>query len=493
MKNPFKYSGCVFKKNSQSEAVFVERLKIVRTIDKLLQQGEYVQVVGPHQSGRTTLAMNLIDKWIPEDSSRQNIIPMLISCEPLIDATPERFIQMMLGRFHRVFNEGIPDKKGKKIKSILENNYPETFLDLYSLLVKIGNELKKAKQYSHFIFLVDEIEAMPDDLVIDVLRFFRNLFSHYADRRWDSPYRVITFTTRDLSHWKLKRSSPYNISNVVKLEPFDREEFDTMLDKDHVGKMLPNMIFDESAKKRIMIESGGYPYFIQRLCHILVEKHSQDDKEAVSVDSKEVFEAVLKIFGTGDSNLQNIYQEMPLKSNAWQLCKRLVSGHKELYAANDQAIMKLVELGIVTDRKRYCHLSNRLYKRQILKRTFDQEYQTRLESFPDDKLLLLNISCLQEILLHAEIRRLIFVKMEQGMPKESDKISADLLAYLDGILKGIDPDLKDKGPSLDMEEVDAYINYYDLESVDREQLLSLLINVFSLSRNTDSPVFPFPM
>lgn len=156
-----------------------------------------------------------------------------------------------------------------------------------------------------------------------------------------------------------------------------------------------------------------------------------------------------------------------------------------MFAANSPPIKKLVELGIVSDVEHYCHISTRLYQRQILKRYFHQEYQTVIEPFPDNEQLLLNISCLQEILLNGEIKRLIFMKVINDIVPGSEEIPDDLLNYLDEIIKN-------KGPNLDMDEIRTYTDYYKMESVtDRDALLSLLLKVFNgWFRNTGGSTNP---
>jgi hypothetical protein len=207
-----------------------------------------------------------------------------------------------------------------------------------------------------------------------------------------------------------------------------------------------------------------------------VERCRPKNNKKVSVDSKEVFKAVLGIFKEGDDNLQNIYQDAPPESNEWRLCKKLTAGHQETYFANDPPTNKLVELGIVIDVDGYCQISSRLYKRQILKISFDQEYQTVVDSFPDNEQLLLHISCFQEILLNDRIRQLIFDRIEDLLRDESqteEEITAKLPDYLDRLLKDEDLDL-------DMEEILAFIDYYNIKDgiEDRKAALSLLIKAF---------------
>jgi len=117
----------------------------------------------------------------------------------------------------------------------VDRGVPKTFLDLYLQLCALGDAIKQSEEYSALVIIVDEIEALSDGLAREVLVFFRGLFSHYAERRWESPYRVVIVTTRDVAYLKLGNTSPYNVSHLVRLPPFARDELDTMLDREHAG------------------------------------------------------------------------------------------------------------------------------------------------------------------------------------------------------------------------------------------------------------------
>jgi len=461
--NPFRFSGPLVKDDPVCGSTFVERTSITNVILKFVQQGEYVQIVGPHQSGRTTLALDLLtDTLSPDNDLSPRYIPVLISCEALMDACREGFVQTVLMRLKRVLKEYIKEEESQSVRSLLEDRIPNTLLDLHWLLVACGDELMNSTRYSAFIFLIDEIEALPDNMVVDVLRFFRSLFNHYVERHWESPYRVIILTTQDLAYWKLGRSSPYNVANVIKLEPFYRQELDVMLDDEHAGKKLKSIAFDESARQGIYRESGGHPYFIQRLCHILVKRYSAETDQVI-LSGKEVTKAVLEVFEEGDKSLQGLYGKAPAGSEEWQLCKRLVAGHREPFEADNPTIYKMVEVGAISDVNHCCQISTNLYERQILKRYFREEFTQIRESLTEKERLLLHVSCLQEILLNGKIRQLVLSKIgDRSQGKSIDPNEEDIIAELSGSLEKW---LSEMDISPDMEEIAAYVDYYDIEEV----------------------------
>lgn len=474
MHNPFRYSGPIVRDDPGSGVSYVERTTQCQAILRHIQQGDFVQIVGPHQSGKTTLAIDLISRLVPKPEAMKSPIPVLVSCEALVDACRESFVKTILVRLRRVMKEYLTKNTHAKLLDILAAPTPKTILDIHDFLVTFGDELRQSTEFSEIVIFLDEIESLPSDLGVDVLRLFRALFHYYAERRWESPYRVIILTTSDLSYWHLGASSPYNISNIVRLEPFSSEELDTMLDENHIGQAVDNVIFSSSSRMRIYKETGGHPYLIQRLCHILIERIQPKPGQVVLTDN-DIISGVLELFEKGDKNLRGTYSEVPAESEEWLLCKRLAAGQREPFEADNPVIRNLAQEGVISDVDHYCKISAGIYERQILKRYFRESFMQNEESFADKERLLLHVSCLQKILLNGNIRQIVFARIEDLMLNDSqtvDNTAAELSCYLDSILKERESDF-------DIDEIRTYIDYYNMERIEgRKDVLLILVKAF---------------
>jgi hypothetical protein len=470
MINPFRYSGPIVREDEASGLSLVDRTAVRQKTFRHIQQGDYVQIVGPHQSGRTTLAIDLIDKMGAMASS----IPVLVSCESLVGATPEAFIKATVSRLRRVMKEYLNEDEHVELYNILAAPVPKTILGIHDLLVKLGDELQQSTEFSEIIVFIDEIEGLPEKLIEDVLRLFRALFHHYAERRWEAPYRIVIMTTRDLSSLPLGSGSPYNMSNTISLEPFSLHELDILLDMDHVGKVLQNLRFSDACKLRIHRETGGHPYLVQRLCHILVEGRLSET-DPLDLTERDIIEGVLDLFQTRDKNLRNLYSEAPDGSEEWQLYGRIVAGQREPFEADNPAIGNLARLGAISNVDHYCKISAKIYERQILKRHFWPVFGQIAESFGERERLLLHVSCVQKLLFNHEIERLVLAKIEDLMGDDNtkeDEIPAELWAYLDR-------ELKKQRLDLDMEEILTFMDYYKLKRVkNRKEVILILLTAF---------------
>jgi hypothetical protein len=470
MVNPFRYSGPIVREDEKCGVSLVDRTSVCQKALRHIQQGDYVHIIGPHQSGRTTLAIDLIGKIGTMTSS----IPVLVSCESLVDACREGFVKTTVSRLRRVMKEYLTEDTDVELHKMLAVPPPKTILDMHDLLVAFGDELQRSTEFSETIIFVDEIEGLPDNLVEDVLRLFRGLFHSYAERRWEAPYRVIILTTRDLSCWDLGESSPYNMSNGISLDPFSPEEVNALLDENHVGKVLRNVEFSDSSKLRIHLETGGHPYLVQRLCHILIERRLGETAPVV-LQERDVIEGVMDLFQTRDKNLRNLYSEAPFASEEWQLYGRLAAGQREPFEADNPAVGKLARLGAISNVEHYCQISSRIYERQILRRHFRESFRQTADSLTERERLLLHVWCMQKILLNHEIEQLVLDKIGDLMGDEN-KAKGEIPAELSGYL---DRELKKRKLNLDMKEVRVFTDYYKLKRTrNRKEVILILLKAF---------------
>jgi hypothetical protein len=471
MESPFRFSGSIVRNDPVSGVTFVERKGLVSHVFQLLEAGEYVQIVGPNQSGRTTLAISMLHD-LQSEGTIKFYIPVLINCGALPDACSIGFIRTLIRRLREVSKEVLQGDEYAALRSILEQNTPNAMWELHEVIINCGHKLPEGEA---FVIMLDELETMPEELIKDVLCFFRGLFTFYSPRRWVAPYRVIIFTTHDVSYWKLKKGSPFNVSNVVHLTAFSQLEFENMLDNQHAGGKIAPLSFSDDAKNIIYHESGGRPCLLQRLCHCIVSNYSQPTHEAI-IGKKEAFRAIFKIFEMGDKSLKMITQDIQTNQSSWRVCKELTSGRKVPYES-DYPIDELSELGVIENVSHFCEIPVNLYKRQIVKRRFVEEIQPLVKDFTDEELLLLRIHCIQKILLNSEARKAIFAKLEYlGYRKNGSYTEMTVSPEISKIVNEV---LSEQKLLLDTEEIETFITYYDYENVPEiDEIIKLLSKCF---------------
>jgi hypothetical protein len=473
MQNPFFCDGPIAEGHPLSGSTLVTRAGVTSAILERLHAGGYIQVVGPSQSGRTTLALDLLGKLRPPCLGN-SYIPVLLSCGRLPDARVKGFTRFVIRRFREVIANGakhFADKAYDQVRSILRNANPETMSELNEVLADCGSQMPGGEV---FVLIFDEFQAMPRELTIEVLRSLRGLYGSYT-KHWLSPYRVVILNTHDVSHWKLDEGSPFNVSSIVSLPPFSRQEFDMMLDDQHAGSKLVGVSFSTEARETIYKESGGRPYFLQRLCHAIVSNALHLGSPIV-FGKQDVTRGVLEVFEEGDKNLKVLRREIRADSVMKNLCRSLVHNLKVPFQS-DYPIDTLSELGVIADADHFCSLPVRLYERDIVNTCFAEDFSQVGEILTEEELLLVRSFWIQKAILSTHAQQMIRSRLV-SLKTERNPTYQDILHCA---TKATGELLKRNVISLDFSEVRTYAEYYRLKEIPDKAIIHLLGKAFVAS------------
>ncbi|HUW61611.1 MAG TPA: hypothetical protein VMZ06_11435 [Candidatus Bathyarchaeia archaeon] len=465
--NPFWCSGPVYAKEHKS---CVWRKGVIEKITRYLKEGKYVQLIGPHQSGRTTLAIQLCEHL--GGKRELALMPVLISCGGLPSENQEAFAATLAERLQEVADAFLTARHAKNVNTRLQDPVRKDLYDLYKALRDVGSEVVRPRA---FVLVIDELETLSDTTVCDVLSFFRGLFENYAAERDVAPYRVVILPTRDMQRWDLKGRSPFNIAEALSLERFSKDEFETFFDDDHVGGM-PDKVpsFSGEARAVIFRESGGNPYFVQRICHAMVERakdlHRRDDLSA-----KDALYACIVLFEHGDEKMKRLNHDILSDSEEWSLCEKLVSGLQVAYRGVQTEVDRLAELGVVYDKEGFCDIPIGLYRRRLINRCYNERYPGLDFFFDDQERLLLSYSPTQAAVLNASVSRVIEENLASieaaSEPGEREK---KILAIVEALAK-------DGTLEIDLKEVNAFLEYYGKDPLPNiDELLRLIAKWFNI-------------
>lgn len=447
MSNLFWFTGAL--RGGPEQLSCVERRDFVSEILRRLDNGEYVQIIGPHQSGRSTVAVQL-DTYI-RTKRKDEYYPVLLSGESMANAQLDTFAHVLLARMCKEASTLLPPAFSENL--IPRNGSCQAF-ELSRALMRIGEDVA-SNEHAAFIIVIDEITSMQNTTVIDVLSVFRGLFERYSADRLNAPFRVVVVATRDLQRWRLANRSPFNISRALEIPPFSPEEFATLLDNDHVGKALHDLSFGADARRTVFHESGGNAYFIQRLCHAMVEGATGGPRP-LELTHKDAIRAVLSLFEGPDENLKSLNQEIPPDSPEWALCRKLACGMRILYRGVQTETDRLAELGVLVDKDGYCHIPVNLYRRRIIGRAYNESYSDYDYLFEDDdERFLLGLSSIQALLLNVHVRHALREHVREFREPATDA------ARTEGVFRVLGALAHERKLTLALEEVKIFLEFYN--------------------------------
>lgn len=323
--NPFRFSGPV----TDADAV-IPRGTALEAVNLYLSRNEYVSVLAPRQSGKTTFLASLgqlHNNYVYVDFAG-------FQCDRLRDVV------------HRLGSE-----------AGLENGAAGTGL--------LGECLDAVMRSRKVVFLLDEVCAMGRVAV----EFFRALRAYHGARVVGKrPFHLFVvadsidpfeITLRDNSV-----ISPYNIAHEVYLEDFSREEVRSFVRRLSRGR-IPGACMD-----RVFEYTQGQPYLMQFLCSHLYGLPA-------AVARKQAGELATLMAGSRvdkSANVQTLLRRIeasPADSRPeMQVLASLLAGKDEPFNLLKEAVKKLyLEYGCIRNERDCCVIRNPIYRWVLESRT----------------------------------------------------------------------------------------------------------------------------
>lgn len=314
----------------------VDPLKRLEQVEGLIRKGYYFTLHAPRQTGKTTYLHALARKLN-------------------IDG---KYIALVVS-FERAGYKGISVEKANE--TLIRNVYDaaEWFLDkAYRPENPTNNEYLDLKHYlgiwaknqeKPIVLLVDEIDALLDEVLISILRQFRDGYQVRPDR---FPYSVVLVGLRDVRDYKanlrdenesLGTASPFNVkSDSIFLSNFSRKDVFKLLDQ-HTQET--GQVFPDKVKEEIFRLSSGQPWLTNALANqmavkILKEDYTQPITMELAVEAKK--QLILR----RDTHLDSLVDKLKEKRVKYIL-QSIINGERIIFDILDDDIAYVRDLGIV--------------------------------------------------------------------------------------------------------------------------------------------------
>jgi len=418
--NPFYFRGPLNPDDPSCPSTMIWREDLLKELLEDVYKTRYFLILGPRQTGKTTLAYQLSYRL---QENVRNIV-CFIECGALGGATESNVVDSIYSKVFQKFIDKASEPENKGLLDCLDSikNYPkpQTFYELYTFLDKV---LINAVGLNRIILILDEIEAISQENLINVLSMFRAIFNSYHDRREDPRYCVIMVTTRNLTALDLGYGSPYNIAEIRNVRNFSPEQVREMLNKEHISIEISNA-FTEKAIEYLIEESNGQPYLVQRICARAVDWYIE--RKIKKIDKSDIIKSILHMFEFSDRNLRIILNTVEDKDNPEleSFCKDLLRGEMIPFERVLPSINRLYEAGVIKEaskERRLCDFGNKIYERLFLNRYFDDILGLKGKYLLRDATLFLRSSEIQRVILNEEIRKSIEDRISMPIKKGNEK------------------------------------------------------------------------
>jgi hypothetical protein len=212
----------------------------------------------------------------------------------------------------------------------------------------------------HMLLMLDEFEELEasvrrGDLDASVFSFLRHVIQHYEN------LSVIFCGTHRLEelasdYWNVL----FNISLYRKISLLDRPEALRLIQEPVVEF---GMRYDDLALDKIWRVTAGHPYFLQLMCHSLVNRHNKTQRPYVTVT--DVNAALDEILASGEAHFVYLWNEA---TSTEKLALTALSrmGPQSGYTTASDVADYLVDRGVPTNRQALSEALHRLALRDVL-------------------------------------------------------------------------------------------------------------------------------
>ncbi|MCK4760850.1 MAG: ATP-binding protein, partial [Candidatus Aminicenantes bacterium] len=305
-------------------------------VEKLIDKKLYFTIHAPRQTGKTTYLHALAAKLNKE--KKYIALPVSFEQAGYDSITVEKANETLINSVYRAAEIQLPEKErpanpeGKKILNL--NSY-------------FGDWAQT--QAKPIVLLIDEIDALLDDVFVAVLRQLRDGFQYRPE---NFPSSIVLVGLRDVRDYKAKirsevqswgSGSPFNIkSDSLLLKNFTEQEVHELLEK-HTADT--GQVFPADVKDEIYRLSGGQPWLTNALADQVVSRILDDDYTR-PITMELVFQAKQNLILRRDTHLDSLVDKLK-EERVKGIVQSIINGDTLLYDVMDDDILYVRDLGIV--------------------------------------------------------------------------------------------------------------------------------------------------
>lgn len=327
-----------------------------QNIKTMVDRGRYFSIFAPRQSGKTTYLENFCRK-LEKDPT---YVPIILSFQAYKNLDSQRFYQqvqkdlyMQLTR--RLDEVNCPEKN--VVKAYL-GSHPLTDHIAFSELFETLNQIMECKK---IIIFIDEFDGIPLGELENFLTTLRELYQKYKKDTNKALYSVGLVGIRNITKLIVGGVSPFNIADQVKLPPFSLKNVRDLYAQYTEETHQP---FTQEAVKKILEETGGQPWLVNRLGTILTVDIKPETTDPIVAEDVEA--SIRYLLKERNSHFDNLLEKAKLYKETFV---QIIFNGVE-YNPDDEDQSWLEQYGLIKEKNYKAVAANPIYEKRFLKAFF---------------------------------------------------------------------------------------------------------------------------
>jgi hypothetical protein len=342
------------------ENYFVKREHELKDFLQRVEQGKYIVIFAPRQTGKTTFfyqALSILE-------NDPTYIPIPLNFEVYSEDEPERFYQLVGERIIRRVEErlqvfDIPDRDiiyaWLSTQKIIDHHSFGQFFESFH------RKLPNRKN----ILIIDEFDGIPQKAIRGFLHVLRQI---YHEKKLNPSHNYIhsvgivgvkSIAQLDFDH----TVSPFNIQDQFAIENFTIEQIAELYGQytEEVGQPFAPEVIEAVHQK-----TAGQPFLVNRLGQILTEELNVPKEKEITMNH--FYDAYARILKEDNTHFQHVRRNIRRKDKFKIILNRILLDEREVYFnINDSCISELATYGLVREENELCIIDNPIYQEIIIK------------------------------------------------------------------------------------------------------------------------------
>jgi hypothetical protein len=308
--------------------------------DLQLDPPEFISIVAPCQNGKTTLAKQLENRI---DDRHPELLCIYIGMRSLgpapgDDVIARHIFAALLDGLQYTLEAGRIDRSVRDVvKDLLDRDKPKNLEDLTDFLREL---LPTLSSHSAVVLLIDDIDALADDLQTYLLTYFRWIHG----TRSSGPLHNLSIALLSSSPLMIKSlgsTSPYNVAREYSVSDFDKNDLEEFLDT--CATVQDGLQFTPDAIDYLYSQTEGQMILAQKICDQAVRA----DQEDAEVRVKNVIDGIRRCIESRDPFFHSMLTINEADQETIDTLLRLVHQEPILPWGCLDGVARLMEAGIV--------------------------------------------------------------------------------------------------------------------------------------------------
>ena len=339
----------------------VSRSKEISDFLARVEEGRYIVLFAPRQTGKTTFFRMALDTLATESSI---YFPIQLNFEAYKNLSPSDFYEDFCKRVRKEI-EQVFEKRGHApsgvLTQFLENAKITNHISMMDFFQQFSSALHNQYNDQKVVVIIDEFDGIPQLVLSDFLHSLRNIYLSDETR---CPYSVGIIGVKSIAQLNYDRSvSPFNIQDEFHLPNFTHQQVKELLAQytDETGQPFSPEVIEALHK-----QTAGQPFLVNRFAQILTEELNIPKNEFITMDH--FSKAHVQLIRERNTNIDHLITNIRRDQRFQTLLLKITSYDSGIeFNLYDELINELATYGVIAEgADGMCEIVNPIYKHCII-------------------------------------------------------------------------------------------------------------------------------